>query len=99
MAPEMVARALLLLRAATAFTISNFNDAGIRTGSGDLRAWIDPLAVARGFWKPAAPLGDPADLWADVKDALGDLGIQGASTDLARRNGRKDQPDASDRRS
>lgn len=73
MAPEMVARALLLLRAATAFTISNFNDAGIRTGSGDLRAWIDPLAVARGFWKPAAPLGDPADLWADVKDALGDL--------------------------
>ncbi len=72
-APEMLARGLLLLRAATAFTNSNFNDAGIRTGNGNLRPWIDPVAIARGFWEPASPLDDPADLWADVRLALDDL--------------------------
>ena len=70
---EMLARGLLLLRVATAFTISNFNDAGVANGSGRFRPWIDPLAVSRGFWAPNAPLPDLADLWDDVKLALGDL--------------------------
>jgi hypothetical protein len=71
LAPEMIARGLLLLRAATALTVSNFNDAGI--GSGNLRPWIDPLAVARGFWPPGAPVIDTIDLWEDVKLALEDF--------------------------
>ncbi|WP_248447316.1 hypothetical protein [Sinorhizobium meliloti] len=73
MAEHMLARALLLLRAATAFTITNFADAGIAGGSGKLRRWIDPVAVARGFWAPTAALADPADLWEDVRVALEDL--------------------------
>ncbi|WP_299806370.1 hypothetical protein [Tardiphaga sp.] len=73
MAAEMLARAYLLLRAATAFTISNFNDAGVQVGNGNWRPWIDPYAEARGFWDPAAPLQQPADLWEDVKLALADL--------------------------
>jgi hypothetical protein len=73
MAPQMMARALLLLRASTSFTISNFNDAGIRTGSDKLRPWVDPIAEARGFWGPGDPLDDPLDLWADVRLALDDL--------------------------
>jgi hypothetical protein len=73
LADEMIARGLLLLRAATAFTISSFNDAGIQIGSGNLRPWIDPLAVARGFWPPSAPPADPVDLWEDVKIALRDF--------------------------
>ncbi|MFK4502859.1 hypothetical protein ABIF86_007150 [Bradyrhizobium japonicum] len=70
---EMIARALLLLRAATAFTVSNFSDAGIRLGEGKLRAWTDPIAVARGFWKPASALANPIDLWDDIKVALEEL--------------------------
>jgi hypothetical protein len=73
LAAEMIARGLLLLRAATAFTISSFNAAGIGIGSGNLRPWIDPLAVARGFWPPGAPLGDPVDLWEDVRIGLNDF--------------------------
>jgi hypothetical protein len=72
-AADMLARALLLLRVATAFTISNFNDAGVANGSGNFRPWIDPVAISRGFWAPASPLPDLADLWDDVKLALGEL--------------------------
>jgi hypothetical protein len=70
---EMIARGLLLLRAATAFTLSSFNDAGVRIGSGNLRPWIDPLAVERGFWSPNSPPLDTVDLWEDVKLALQDF--------------------------
>lgn len=70
---EMVGRALLLLRAATSFTISNFSDAGVSLDAGSLRPWVDPLAVARGFWNATAPLENPADLWEDVRLALVEL--------------------------
>lgn len=70
---EMVARAFLLLRAATAFTVSNFADAGIKSSDGKLRPWIDPIAEARGFWQQANPLVDPIDLWEDIRLALEDL--------------------------
>lgn len=70
---QMISRALLLLRTATAFTVANFNDAGVRLENGNLRAWVDPIAAARGFWGAAAPLTDPIDLWEDVRLALKDL--------------------------
>jgi hypothetical protein len=69
----MVARAFLLLRAATAFTVSNFSDAGIQLSDGKLRPWIDPIAEARGFWRVADPLVDTIDLWEDIRLALEDL--------------------------
>lgn len=69
-ATEMLARAFLLLRAATAFTHSSFVEAGFSSAGGDLRPWIDPWAEARGFWAPASPLADPIDLWTDVELAM-----------------------------
>ena len=72
-ATEMISRALLLLRAATSFTYTNFSDAGIKCANGELRPWLDELASARGFWKPTEPLKDPVDLWADVELSLVDL--------------------------
>ena len=72
-ATEMLSRATLLLRAATAFTITNFHDAGVRIGTGQLSQWLDPIAVSRGFWVRGAPLASPADLWEDVRLALDDM--------------------------
>lgn len=72
-APQMIARALLLLRVATGFTQTSFTDAGVSAGAGALRPWLDPVAAARGFWPELAPLGDPSELWTDVRDALLDL--------------------------
>ncbi|MFG1344931.1 hypothetical protein V5F59_08560 [Xanthobacter autotrophicus DSM 431] len=70
---EMLARAFLLLRAATALTQNSLVEAGISCVKGDMRPWIDPIAVARGFWPPAQPLSDPIDLWLDVELALLDF--------------------------
>lgn len=70
---EMLARAFLLLRVATAFTHTSLISAGISHALGNLRAWIDPWAESRGFWAPSTPLTDPFDLWADVELALIDF--------------------------
>lgn len=70
---EMIARGLLLLRAATAFTTTNFQDAGVSVDRGELRPWIDQVAVRRGYWEGNSPLDNPVDLWLDVEDALQDL--------------------------
>jgi hypothetical protein len=67
---HMIGRALLLLRAATAFTVSNFQDAGVIPKNGDLRPWIDQIAVRRGYWGAADALEEPSDLWEDVRLAL-----------------------------
>ncbi len=72
-APQMIARALLLLRVATGFTQTSFRDAGVPAETGALRPWLDPIAAARGFWPQAAPLDHPSDLWEDVRLALDDL--------------------------
>lgn len=66
---EMLGRAFLLLRAATAFTHTSFVEAGLDIET-DLRPWIDQWAASRGFWAPTTPLDDPADLWADIEWAL-----------------------------
>lgn len=70
---EMLARALLLLRAATAFTHASFVDAGIDSVAGEMRPWLDGVASDRGFWSPAKPLAEPSDLWADIELALMDF--------------------------
>jgi len=66
---EMLGRAFLLLRAATAFTHSSFVEAGLDAGTA-LRPWLDQWAASRGFWAPTDPLDDPVDLWADIEWAL-----------------------------
>lgn len=69
---EMLARAYLLLRAATALTHSSLMDSGLNLTAGDLRLWIDEVAEHRGFWRPGQPLADPVDLWFDIDAALQD---------------------------
>jgi hypothetical protein len=70
---EMISRALLLLRAATALTYENLVAAGVNCANGDLRPWLDKLAIDRGYWKPGAALANTTDLFADVSLALMDL--------------------------
>lgn len=72
-APDMLARAFLLLRTATALTHTSFVEAGIDLQGGEMRPWIDTWAETRGFWPPANPLADAADLWLDVEIALEDF--------------------------
>jgi len=69
---EMIARAMLLLRTSTAFTHSNFADAGVDSAQGQLNAWLHEMAVQRGFWPPGVPLA-PAEIWDDVELALMDF--------------------------
>jgi hypothetical protein len=70
---EMISRAVLLLRAATALTYENLVAAGINCAKGDLRPWLDRVAIDRGYWKPGAELANTTDLFADVSLALSDL--------------------------
>lgn len=81
-ATEMIARAFLLLRAATAFTHASFVDAGLDLSGGALRPWVDELAAARGFWSSSDPLEDPVDLWADIEIAMIDFNASRDPTPL-----------------
>lgn len=72
---EMTARTVLLCRVATAFTHTNFTEAGVGVTQGALRPWLNELAEIRGFWPPNAPLADPVELWADVELALLELDV------------------------
>jgi hypothetical protein len=70
---EMISRALLLLRTATALTYENLSAAGVKCANGELRPWLDKLAMDRGYWKPGGALANTTDLFADVSLALMDL--------------------------
>lgn len=70
---NMISRALLLLRMATAFTQTSLTEAGVDRASGALRPWLDQLGDARGFWPISAPLPNADDLWEDTRLALEDL--------------------------
>jgi hypothetical protein len=70
---SMVARALLLLRIATAFTYTNFKDAGLTTTPGAIAPFFHDLGVARGFWPHASSQPSAGDLWSDVGVALTEL--------------------------
>lgn len=67
---DMLSRAIILLRVASAFTHTNLASSGIVFASGELRPWLDQLAIDRGFWPPAAPASDPIELWDDLDQAV-----------------------------
>jgi hypothetical protein len=70
---SMFSRAVLLLRAATGFTYSNFAAAGLSVDGTDLRPWLDPLAIGRGFALSSAPPELMANLWDEVGFAVEDF--------------------------
>lgn len=70
---EMISRALLLLRTATALTYENLVAAGVNCANGELRPWLDKLAIERGYWRPGGALPNTTDLYSDVSDALAEL--------------------------
>lgn len=70
---QMLARALLLLRTAMAFTHTSLSEAGVNTASGDLHGWLENFAENRGFCNAAKPLGDGTGLWDDIVVAAADL--------------------------
>lgn len=72
---EMTSRALLLCRAATAFTRSSLVDAG----NADMLPWVTELALSRGFVPTDAALETPLDLWFDIETALADLRLARAA--------------------
>lgn len=70
---HMLARALLLLRTATAFTHTSLIEAGVDTANGALRPWFDDLALRRGFWPASDPMNDLVGLWEEAQFAIQDL--------------------------
>lgn len=70
---EMIARSVLLLRAALSLNHSNFAAAGLAGGGVALRPWLDQIAIQRGFFDPNSALQEMSDLWSDVQLALEDM--------------------------
>lgn len=70
---QMLSRALLLLRTATAFTHTSLNEAGVNVATGELRDWLESFAALRGFCNAATPLADGSGLWDDISVAMNDL--------------------------
>jgi len=68
---EMISRAALLLRSATAIVTRTLFDAGINT-SADLRFWSEAYGENLGFWNAAGPPSPMNELWADVRQAMED---------------------------
>lgn len=65
---QVLSRAALLLRVATGATAGLLDQAGLALG--DYRFWCVRLAESHGLCAPGDMPEDPADLWADVNDAL-----------------------------
>ena len=70
---HMLSRALLLLRTATAFTHTSLIGAGIDVAGGELTAWLDEIAVTRGFCADGQSIGDGTGLWDDMVLAIDEL--------------------------
>ncbi|MFC3816521.1 hypothetical protein [Lysobacter sp. GCM10012299] len=69
---EMVSRAGLLLRSATAMVSRALFDAGIQPHR-DLAFWFTEHGESRGFWAPGAALADMQELWDDIAQAISDV--------------------------
>lgn len=69
--PQVISRALLLLRVSTGITNLIATD-GAWTES-DLRSWITNIGVGGGLWDEGAAPGTTSDLWLDVEIALSDI--------------------------
>ncbi|EAQ96681.2 hypothetical protein [Congregibacter litoralis] len=70
---SMISRAVLLLRAATSFTNATFAMGGRSVDGSDLRPWLDPVAVSRGFAAAASLPTQMSDLWDEVNYAVEDF--------------------------
>lgn len=68
---EMISRALILLRMATAVVTRLLFEAGVTVES-DLAFWIGPYGERLGFWGASGPPLAMQDLWEDVSVALDD---------------------------
>ena len=69
----MICRALLLLRTATSIVRTAFVDAGFEPLADNVREWIEPVGIDRGFWSHDQQPDEFADLWGDVQDAVTEL--------------------------
>lgn len=70
---SMIARAVLLLRSATACVCNSFQEAGVSTAALELREWLSPFLEARGLASSNFQDAPMADLWEDVKAGLQDM--------------------------
>ena len=70
----ILGRALLMLRLASATTASLLLEAGLTKP--DLRFWWGALGDDLGFWANADEIDQFADLWDDVRDAIGEAEIR-----------------------
>jgi hypothetical protein len=66
---QVLARAVLLLRLSTGLARAMLERASL--AATDLRFWTSSLAERHGICEPGALPVDPADLWIDVEEALG----------------------------
>jgi hypothetical protein len=64
----ILARAALLLRAASGSVLQLFSDASVSIDLVDF--WRDSLGIGRGLWETP---GNPLDLWADVQPILDEI--------------------------
>lgn len=69
----MIARAILLLRAATAMNVLTLNEAGFSQDGSEIRPWLDPLLVHRGIAAAGELPSRMADLWDSTKFAVEDF--------------------------
>jgi hypothetical protein len=69
---QMISRAALLLRVATAASALLLKSSGI--SAQEVQFWWSAVGEERGFWDPAGPPTDLKDLWADSDAAI--QGIQ-----------------------
>jgi hypothetical protein len=72
-ATSMMSRAILLLRASAGFTNLTLKAAGLSVDGSDLRPWLDPLALGRGFAAGGSPPELMANLWDEVGFAIEDF--------------------------
>ncbi|AHB11146.1 hypothetical protein [Zymomonas mobilis] len=70
---EMLARAFILLRIATGFTQSSFQESGILFNSSNRFSWLKSLIEMRGFFDISNTNFERNYLWDDMEDALLDF--------------------------
>jgi hypothetical protein len=70
---QVLSRAVLLLRLATGAADMHLRKAGVT--STDLKFWWEKLGEDKGEWDTASPPLALTDLWADIEDAIEEVGV------------------------
>lgn len=70
---SMIARALLILRAASGFANRAFSDAGFKTDGSSVRPWLNSVGSKRGLWQDGSTPDLMSDLWDEVWYAVDDM--------------------------